>query len=84
MFISFVMIEVDEVLNVKMRSDVLYILKSKQKQNKVLKYLHLAIERTLFHRMIVNVMEFIKSIKSGLRVRLLSHLLLKKEKNLQG
>ena len=27
------MIEVDEVLNVKMRSDVLYILKSKQKQN---------------------------------------------------
>ena len=33
MFISFVMIEVDEVLNVKMRTDVFYILKSKQKQS---------------------------------------------------
>ena len=32
MFISFVMIEVDEVLDVEMRSDVFYILKSKQKQ----------------------------------------------------
>ena len=58
MFISFVMIEVDEVLNVKMRSDVLYILKSKQKQNKALKYLHLAIERTLFHPIIVSVIDY--------------------------
>lgn len=33
MFISFVVIEVDEVLNVKMRTDVFYLLQNKQNTN---------------------------------------------------
>ena len=36
MFISFVMIEVDEVFNVEMRTDVFYILQSKQNTNEIM------------------------------------------------
>lgn len=52
------MIEVDEVLYVKMRTDIFYILKIKQKQTKCWNIYSLELNELCFNPIIVSVIDY--------------------------